>query len=211
MPDWSRRDFLRAAAALAVAVCVSGAAIAEGLQLVKAELSQKGEMWELSGGYDLQLSTTLEDALKRGVQLSFVQEFELDRPWTFWMPNTMTQVMGGMFNNNWAARTFWPAEGIARLSRVISLSYNALLRQYFVTVSGHSKSFTTLVDALDHVADFDDWAVLNQSQVQKRQHYRAAVHMYLNVSQLPKPLQVNAVGSQRWQLDSGWWEWSFIP
>ena len=211
MPEWSRRDFLRAAACLAVATCLSGADAAEGIQLVKAELSQRGELWELSGGYNLRLSSTLEDALKRGVQLSFVQEFELDRPWTFWMPSNMTQYMGGWLNNNWAARNFWPAEGIARLSRVLSLSYNALLRQYFVTVGGLSRSFTNLEDALDQAADFNDWAVLNQSQVQKRQHYRAAVHMYLDVSQLPKPLQINAVGSQRWQLDSGWWEWSFIP
>jgi hypothetical protein len=31
--------------------------------------------------------------------------------------------------------------------------------------------------------------------------------MYLDISQLPKPLQVNALASStRWQLDSGWQE-----
>jgi hypothetical protein len=34
--------------------------------------------------------------------------------------------------------------------------------------------------------------------------------MYLDIAQLPKPLQVNALASSaRWQLDSGWQERSF--
>jgi hypothetical protein len=34
--------------------------------------------------------------------------------------------------------------------------------------------------------------------------------MYLDVTQLPKPLQVNALASSaRWQLDSGWIERKF--
>jgi Domain of unknown function (DUF4390) len=188
MPAWSRRNFLGAVALGLLSFCLPSVGHAEGIQLVQAELVQHGEIWQLSGGYDIQLSPTLEDALKRGVQLSFLQEFEAVRP-----------------------RDFWFSEDIAKLSRVIRISYNALLRQYYVTVSGHSETYTNLPDALRAAGDFGDWSVLHQSQLDRKNTYRVSVHMYLDSSQLPKPLQVNAVASQRWQLDSDWREWMFKP
>lgn len=161
---------------------------AEGVRLVQVELVQRGEFWQLTGGYDIQLSPTLEEALKRGVQLTFEQEFEAQRP-----------------------RTYWFAEDIADLTRTIRLSYNALLRQYYVTVSGVGSTHMSLAEALDATGDFNDWAVLHQSQLRRKHGYQVAVRMSLDHSQLPKPLQVNAVASQRWQLDSGWREWEFHP
>lgn len=188
MPAWSRRRFIAAALLSVAAVALPGRAAAEGITLLKAHLNLYGEIWQLSGGYDIQLSSTLEDALRRGVQLTFVQAFQARRP-----------------------RTYWLSEDIAEVTRVIRLSYNALLRQYYATVSGHTTSHASLADLLDHVGDFGDWAVLHQSQVSRKHSYVLSVRMYLDTSQLPKPLQVNAVGSQRWQLDSGWWEWTFRP
>jgi len=188
MPAWSRRRFLGVTALCAVAASLPGRAAAEGIVLSKAELELHGEIWQLSGGYDIQLSSTLEDALRRGVQLTFVQAFQARRP-----------------------RTYWLSEDIAEVTRVIRLSYNALLRQYYATVSGHTTTHSTLADLLDYIGDFSDWAVLHQSQVNRKHSYVLSVRMYLDTSQLPKPLQVNAVASQRWQLDSGWREWNFRP
>lgn len=188
MPAWSRRRFIGATALFAVAACLPGRASAEGIALIKAELELHGEIWHLSGGYDIQLSSTLVDALRRGVQLTFVQTFQARRP-----------------------RTYWFSEDIAEVTRVIRLSYNALLRQYYATVSGHTSTHSSLEDLLDYIGDFSDWAVLHQSQVSRKHNYVLAVRMYLDTSQLPKPLQVNAVASQRWQLDSGWREWNFRP
>lgn len=172
----------------AVAASLPGAVVAEGISLVKAELQLYGELWHLSGGYDIQLSTTLEEALHRGVQLTFVQAFKARRP-----------------------RPYWFSEDIAEVTRVIRLSYNALLRKYYATVSGHTTTHDSLQELLDYVGDFNDWAVLHQSQVSRKYTYALSVRMYLDTSQLPKPLQVNAVASQRWQLDSGWQEWNFRP
>ncbi len=188
MPAWSRRRFLAAALLCAAVTGVPSTAAAEGITLLRAQLNLHGEIWQLAGGYAIDLSTTLEDALRRGVQLTFVQTFRATRP-----------------------RSFWFAEDIAEVSRVLRLSYNALLRQYYVTVSGHTTSHPSLEEALEFIGDFNDWAVLHQSQVNRKHQYVLAVRMYLDVSQLPKPLQVNAVASQRWQLDSGWREWNFRP
>lgn len=171
-----------------MAWCFPSAAAAEGITLLKAQLNLHGEIWQLAGGFAIDLSPTLEDALHRGVQLTFVQTFRVTRPRSYWFP-----------------------ENVAELSRVLRLSYNALLRQYYTTVSGYTLSHSSLEDALGYIGDFNDWAVLHQSQINRKHQYVLAVRMYLDVSQLPKPLQVNAVASQRWQLDSGWREWNFRP
>lgn len=188
-PALSRRKFLAGCAALALAGLSTRPARADSaVRLNRAELAQKGDFWHLEGGFDIQLSATLDEALRRGVQLTFVQEFEAQRP-----------------------RDWWMAENIAEVSRLVRLSYNALLKQYYVTISGHSQTLETLDEALRNVGELSGWAVLNQTQIRKKQPYRAAVRMYLDVTQLPKPLQLNAVASTRWQLDSGWQEWTFKP
>lgn len=186
MPVCSRRDFLRAAAGLAGALAATWAR-AEGIRLAQAEIVQSGEIFHLTGNFDIQLSATLENALMRGVQLSFAQSFEAER-----------------------LRDFWLAEGLTELTRTVRLSYNALLRQYYVTLPGYSSSHESLADALHAAGDLRDWAVLNVKQMKRKSAFKAYVRMYLDVSQLPKPLQVNALASSsRWQLDSGWQERAF--
>ncbi len=193
MPACSRRDFLRAACFLA-AVTAAGVSHAEstraaggGISLHSAEISQKGELFQLAGEFDIQLSSALENALLRGVQLTFVQAFEAER-----------------------LRDFWLSEDLISLERSVRLSYNALLRQYYVSLSGTSSTHDSLASALQAVGDLRDWSVLNIKQMKRKSDFKAYVRMYLDVAQLPKPLQVNALASSaRWQLDSGWQERSF--
>ncbi|MCP5278727.1 MAG: DUF4390 domain-containing protein [Thiobacillus sp.] len=179
-------SFLRASLFLLAAICVMGPAgvRAEGISLAQLEVTQKGELFQLSGHFDIQLSDTMQKALHRGVQLSFVQAVESERE-----------------------RAYWLAESLTEQERTIRLSYNALLRQYYVTLAGVSTSHEGLPEALRAVGDLRDWAVLNIKQMKKKSQYSFFVRMYLDISQLPKPLQVNALASStRWQLDSGWQE-----
>ena len=45
----------------------------------------------------------------------------------------------------------------------------------------------------------------------KNGDYIAAVRMRLDVTQLPKPLQVNALATEDWSLDSDWYRWIVQP
>jgi len=38
--------------------------------------------------------------------------------------------------------------------------------------------------------------------------YEAAIRMRLDVSQLPKPFQINALASRDWNLSSEWFRWT---
>jgi hypothetical protein len=41
--------------------------------------------------------------------------------------------------------------------------------------------------------------------------YTAGLRQWLDTSQLPKPLQINALGSRDWNLNSDWYRWTFKP
>lgn len=182
----SRRDFLRAALVV-VALLVAPGARAIGIELARADISQRGEFFQVTGNFDIELSPTLTQAVTRGVQLTFVQAFEAER-----------------------LRDYWLADNLVKLERSIRLSYNALLRQYYVSLSGVSTSHDSLDEALRAVGDLREWSVLSVQQMRRKSSYRAYLRLYLDIGQLPKPLQVNALASAaRWQLDSGWQEREF--
>jgi hypothetical protein len=41
--------------------------------------------------------------------------------------------------------------------------------------------------------------------------YEASIRLRLDVNQLPKPFQVNALTSRDWTLQSDWYRWSYTP
>jgi hypothetical protein len=45
----------------------------------------------------------------------------------------------------------------------------------------------------------------------KGARYDAAVRLRLDVTQLPKPFQINALASREWSLQSEWYRWSLTP
>ena len=150
MPACTRRDFLLRAAAGLMALAVAPMARAESIQLAKADIVLKGEQFILSGQFDVQLSGTLEKALMRGVQLSFVQAFEVQRESDYWL-----------------------AEDLIELQRPVRVSYNALLRQFYVTIQGSFSAHDSLEDALRAAGDLRDWVVLNVNQTRKKSNHRA--------------------------------------
>ena len=53
--------------------------------------------------------------------------------------------------------------------------------------------------------------VAQVASLSKGTRYDAAIRLRLDVNQLPKPFQVNALASREWTLASDWYRWSFVP
>jgi len=53
--------------------------------------------------------------------------------------------------------------------------------------------------------------VADKDALKKNQKYSAALRMKLDLSQLPKPFQVNALASKDWTLSSDWHRWEVTP
>jgi hypothetical protein len=164
---------------------------AQGVHIKSAELIGSEAGYALEANYEITLSHTLEEALLRGLALPFVIDFELTYPrwWTL-----------GLWNRT-----------VAELRQQHRLSYNALTRQYRVSFGSLNQNFDTVEEALDVIARVRERVVFTTDDVDAASVYVAALRLRLDTSQLPKPLQINALGSRDWNLSSDWYRWTFRP
>jgi hypothetical protein len=180
-------------------LCAS-AAVAEGIVISKAEARLTEEGYQLSVDFDIQLSPLVETALKHGVTLYFVSELTINR-----------------------SRWYWLDTDVARDEQVAKLSFNALTQQYRITHGSLFQSFHDLKDALQvlghQTASPVPVALLDKkgggyfSRLMKKGSdcCSAFVQMKLDVTQLPKPLQVNALTNEDWKLESEPYRWQIKP
>jgi hypothetical protein len=144
--------------------------------------------WMLSGDFEVPLTRSLEEAVRRGVPLYFVLEFELIRP-----------------------RWWWTDETVVQRSVVYRLAYHALTRQYRLNFDGLTQTWDTLSEATQAMSRVRHWRVFDASVVKPGTQYEARVRLKLDASQLPKPFQVNAITDRDWNPQSEWKDFAFRP
>ena len=179
-------SWLVALAALLLAVAVP--ARADGIEVKKAALVTADDGNFLEAEFEISLTHTLEDALNKGVPLYFTLEFELIRP-----------------------RWYWLNEKIVATRQQYRLSYNALTRQYRVGVGALYQNFASLPDALAFLSRVRLRDIAELGALTKGNSYTAALRLRLDISQLPRPFQISAVGSREWSVGSDWHRWTVSP
>ena len=181
------RAALAHALGIALLAMASGAH-AEGITVQRAVIEPAEDGWQLEADFDIQFSPRLEEAVNRGVTLTFVVDFDLARP-----------------------RWYWFDEKPVQLSQTYRISYTPLLRQYRLTVGNVYQNFTRIEEVTRVLSRLRGWHVANQGALKKDQVYQASLRMRLDPSQLPKPFQVNAITSRDWTLASDWHRWTLTP
>ena len=160
---------------------------AEGIEFVDATLSATDEGYSLSSNFSVELTHALEDALSRGIPLHFKLQLEVSRP-----------------------RWYWLDDVAIKSSRNIRISYNVLTRQYRASIDGSLyRSFTQLDDMLALLRHPGRWLVAEPNTLKADANYTVAIQFSLDVSQLPKPIQVTALGSGDWKMSSGWTRFNY--
>jgi len=154
----------------------------------RLELDAGGDSWMLSAQFEVPLTRPFEDAVRRGVPLYFVLEFELIRP-----------------------RWWWLDERVAERSIVYRLAYHALTRQFRLGFDGLTQVFDSLDEATRTMASVRNWRVVDASRLTPGTEYEAQVRLRLDTSQLPKPFQVNAITNRDWNPQSEWKRFTFTP
>jgi len=185
---------LLAPAAFALSLLAAAPAQAEGIEVRNAALVAGDEGYFLEADFEIALNPTLEDALNKGVSLYFLLEFEVIRPRWF-------NVFGLGFLN----------EKVVNTQQQYRLSFNPLTRQYRLGVGSLFQNFGSMSEALDFLSRVRRRQVLEPGVLSKGNTYSAAVRMRLDVSQLPKPFQLNALASRDWNFGSEWYRWSVTP
>ena len=189
----SRRRTLRRLAGLAAGVAAgalgagaSTTARADTIGVVSAEIRADEDDYDLNSEFDLALNATLEEALHRGVPLYFVLEFEIARP-----------------------RWYWFDEKVVTSTTHYRVAWNALTRQYRVSSGLFAQTLYSLEEVERFLSRVTSRPIARRDALQKGSRYEAAVRLRLDVTQLPKPFQVDALASREWSLQSDWYRWSF--
>ncbi len=172
---------------------------AEGIEINKVEARLTDEGYLLSADFKINLPQPVEEALKRGVTLYFVSELSVER-----------------------SRWYWLDTEIESYQQTTKLSFNTLTQQYRIFRGGLFQSFFELKDALRVVGHqtappvaaslLDNTTGGYFSRLTKKgSQIGAFASMRLDLSQLPKPLQVNALTNDQWNVESKRYHWDISP
>jgi hypothetical protein len=189
MPCCTKPDsFARRAAAtvlLTAALLLGGTATAEGIQIKSVVIEAVDGGYQFDADFDIALNPKLERALEKGIVLYFVTELNLMN-----------------------ARWYWFDERVAHSRVREGLSYYALTRQYRLSRGTLSQNFATLNEALQALSRVRDRPIIASSELKQDTEYTVEIRMRLDISALPKPFQVETLGSREWDLSSGILQWS---
>lgn len=187
---------------------------AEGISVSKVEVRLGADGYQLSAGYDISMNFVVQQALSRGIPLYFVSEFSLTRSRWDWLDNAQQTLSRGIqrYFVDEPALTHWSwldAE-IFKSEQTTKLSYNVLTRRYRISRGALFQNFASLEEALNMLARQSS-ADIPAELMKKDGKYMVAARLRLDITQLPKPLQVNALTDSDWTLDSAWYRWVINP
>ena len=138
----------------------------------------------------LDLSSTVEEALQKGMPLYFVTEAELTRD-----------------------RWYWYDKKIGLITRHYRLAYQPLTRMWRLNVSREpigmvglasslSQTFETLPEALAAIRRTVNWKLADVAELDSDNKYTLIFKFRLDVSQLPRPFQMMAGSQSEWNLST---------
>ncbi len=185
-----RRSFVRGwlllAAALLLGVLSSAHAAEVDIRNAALDAAEDGG-YVLTADLRFDLPPRISEAISRGVTMVFVLDIEIERPRWLW------------FNERRASRQI-----------VWRLSYHALTRQYRLSTGALYRNFNSLDDALIAMKRIRAWPVIDRGVLKAQENYEASLRFHVDLSELPKPLQVNAIASRDWNLSSDTLTWVFL-
>jgi hypothetical protein len=204
--------------ALLFGVLLSGmlaaTAHAEGISLNQAEIHHVDDGYQFAASYYINLNFVVKQALSRGIPIYFVGEFSLTHARWGWLDSAQQTLVrhlphfiaGDTPLTHWS----WLDEEVFKGEQTIKISYSVLTGRYRISRGALFQNFASLEDALNIVARQSS-TVIPAKLLDKDGNYIAAARLSLDIAQLPKPLQVNALTDSDWTLDSGWYRWTVSP
>ena len=153
-----------------------------------AEINSQYEVYFLNADFDLSFNDDLDEAIKKGIPINFIIEFELKKP-----------------------RKYWFDEEVTKKTKEILLTYHALSKQFTLTESENRLiAFDNLTQAKNELKKIKNWRIFDKSQIDDTEKYSAYLQVKLDQTKLPKQLQADITSNQEWQLASKQFQWTFV-
>jgi hypothetical protein len=161
---------------------------AAGAELSQLQVERAGDAVLLSATTRFDLPTTVEEALLKGIPIIFVVEAELVRE-----------------------RWYWTNKKVASAERHMRLAFQPLTRRWRLNIASGpiamigigmalTQNFDTLADALSSVQRISRWKIADAAELDLSQRHLLQFRFRLDVTQLPRPLQIGTLGDTDWDL-----------
>lgn len=154
---------------------------------IRVERAEEGVL--LTATLRLDLPPAVDDALAKGIPMFFLAEATLMRD-----------------------RWYWYDKQVTTATRHMRLSYQPLTRRWRLVVSASpigtaglalGQIFDTREEAMAAVQRITHWKVADPQDIDPEARYNVDFRFRLDVSQLPRPFQIGAVGHGDWNLTTG--------
>ena len=181
---------------LLVCACLTLGSVAEvhadapatDISLIKFE--RAGDSVLLTATVKFELPAAVEEALLKGVALIFVAEADVLRE-----------------------RWYWMNKKVVSVERHMRLAYQPLTRRWRLNVASGlitsaglgmalNQNFDALPDALAAVQRLSRWKIAETSELDLDQHNFVDFRFRLDMSQLPRPLQIGTLGQTDWDIST---------
>ena len=173
-----RRRFLQGLVLLwALCWLAAGLARGQGVELASLSTSRQEGALTLDFAVRVTPTTTVEDALQRGVPIYFVAQAELKR-----------------------SRWYWRDERVARVTRSWRVAYQPLTNTWRVGLGGLHQTLGSLAEALSTASRSAGWRLADLNQLDPDKSYTVEFSYRLDTAQLPGPIQFGLVGQSDWAL-----------
>lgn len=147
-----------------------------------------GESVLLSANVKFELPSAVEDALLKGVPVIFVAQVDV-------------------FRERW----YWMNRRVLSVERHMRLAYHPLTRRWRLNVSAGqttqvglgvalNQNFETLSDAMAALQRLSRWKIADVADLDLDQRHLVEFRFHLDVSQLPRPLQIGTIGQTDWDI-----------
>lgn len=173
---------------LALVLCsmAGGAVGAAGAPELKVERIDDG-LW-LTTALNLELPGVVEDALLKGIPIYFVAEAEVLRE-----------------------RWYWTNRKLSSARRHLRLTHHPLTRRWRVNVTegdasdsvqglSLNQNFDSVKDAMAAVQRISHWRIADLADVDPGGRHIVTFRFWLDVTQLPRPLQIGTLGQSDWRI-----------
>ena len=143
----------------------------------------------VSAALPFELPAAVEDALRKGVPMYFVAEAEVLRE-----------------------RWYWSDLQLAHAARYLRLGFLPLTHRWRLTMGAEpfsnasqgvtlASNFDSLGEALQALQRLGRWKIADRASLPAGAELRVDLRFRLDLSQLPRPLQIGVLGRSGWSLD----------
>ena len=158
------------------------------VELQALKLERQDTALYMSANWQFELPSALADALLKGITLYFVTEVEISQE-----------------------RWYVYNQRVARSERYVRLFYQPLTRRWRVNISPQpfnasglgmslGQSYDSAEEAIAAVQRIVQWRIANASDYNPDAKQTISINFKLDLKQLPRPLQIGAVGQSDWNI-----------